>query len=255
MKVYRKTANDMFFAQGSWAFGFLSVVFIIHIVKMVVSYFTGSEINPYYVTTFIASNIFMLVIGIISPIGFIPYFVSLGVTRKDYFKGGVLGSAGVALAIPIVSVIISLLFGLFEKLLKLSVSMGPFAERDPAEEGNFVGDLVQSIIFTPFVDLSENWLLALFVFALNIFTYYVAGWFIGAAFGRLGIFGILSIPFALILIFAEDLLLSLGLGLPVPSIATSIEMPLILSLLVIAFILAVFCWAIRQLTKKMVVKI
>jgi len=254
LRIYPKVANDMFFTQGSWAMTFLGIMLIIQMVKMVTSLFNGSDLNSYYAATFIASNIFMLVIGIISPIGFIPHFVSHGVTRKDYFKGTVLGTIGLALAIPIISAVVSSILSLIEKLLNLSLSMVPFEGKDIAEEGNLIADIILSIIFTPYVDLGSNWLLALFVFALNIFTYYVAGWFIGSAFCRLGILGILSIPAAFILIFVEDLFISISLGLPVPSFAESLEIPFIFSLAVIWASIAIVCWGIRQLTKRISVK-
>jgi hypothetical protein len=89
-KNYPKVAIDMFFVQGIWASGFLGIMLLIQIVKSVLFIFNDNNgVNTYYDATFIASNIFMLVIGIISAVGFIPHYVSNGVTRKDYFKGGI----------------------------------------------------------------------------------------------------------------------------------------------------------------------
>ena len=43
--------------------------------------------NSYFGTAvFVSSNIYMLVIGIIAAYAFLQYYVSSGVTRKDYLK-------------------------------------------------------------------------------------------------------------------------------------------------------------------------
>lgn len=253
-RIYPKVASDVFFAQGGWAASFLGIMLIIQVVKMVFATFNDSDPSSYYVATFIASNIFMLVIGIISPMGFLPHFVSNGVTRKDYFKGTIIGTIGVAFAIPIVSAVVSSLQNFIVKLLNMQVSMEPFVGKGADGEGDFASEIILSIIFTPYVDFESNWLLAIFVFAINLFTYYIAGWLIGSAFYRFGVLGILSIPLAFILVYLEDLLLSISLGLPVPSFAGSIEISFLLSLLGIVLSIAIFCWGIRQLTKRVVVK-
>lgn len=251
--IYRKVAADMFFIQGIWAAYFLGIMFIIHIVKIVIAGINGSEISSYFVNTFIASNIFMLVIGIISTLSFLPYFVSNGVTRKDYFKGTIIGTIGVALAIPIVSAIVSTLLDFIVKLLNIKISVVTFGGNAEFEKGELIGNIVQSIIFTPFVELSSNWILALFIFVVNIFTYYIAGWFIGSAFKRFGIIGIISIPFAFLLITIEDWLFSISLGLF--TAPPTIEIPFFLSLLGVVVSLGIICWLIRLLTKKTVVNV
>ncbi|QCR32247.1 hypothetical protein [Lysinibacillus sp. SGAir0095] len=252
---FPKVASDMFFVQGIWASGFLGIMLIIQIIKTVMSSINGNEVNTYFVATFIASNIFMLVIGIISAYGFIPHFVSNGVTRKDYFIGTIFGTIGLALSIPIVSAIITSISKLIINLLNLQVTIGSFENRVTESDDHIIADLVTSVIFSPYIELSSSWLLAILVFALNIFTYYVAGWLIGAAFSRLGIIGgILSIIIGFIVIQTEDILLSTSLGLNVPSFALTIELPSIVSIMVILIIIALCLWIIRQLTKRMRVK-
>ncbi len=253
-RIYLKVATDMFVTQWVWAFKFLSVVFIIQIIKTVIALLNGSEQSSYFDVTFVASNIFMLVIGIISAIAFLAHFVSNGVTRKDYFKGTLIGTVGVALAISVVSAIVSSLLELILKLVNLQPSIAPFNGNNSADFDNLVAELVYSVIFTPYVDLGSNWLLSILVFALNIFTYYVAGWLIGAAFSRLGLLGIVSILIAFILVYVEDLILSISLGLPVPSFAESLDVPVILSVIGVLVALGIVCWIIRQLTKRMIVK-
>jgi len=255
-KNFPKVASDMFFVQGMWASGFLGVMLIIQIIKLVTSTFSNQEVNTFFVATFIASNIFMMVIGIISPIGFIPHYVGNGVTRKDYFKGTIVGTMGLSLAIPVVSAIVSSLLNVIVNLFNIQVTVASFENASNEADGNFVGDLVTSVIFSPHVEFSSNWLLAIFVFALNIFIYYVAGWLIGAAFSRLGVIGgLLSILIGFIVIQAEDILLSTSLGLNVPSFIGDIEIPFFVSIVGILLIVAICLWLIRQLTKRIIVKI
>ncbi|MDQ0227814.1 hypothetical protein [Metabacillus niabensis] len=253
-RIYPKVATDMFFTQWVWAFNFLSVVFIIQIVRTVYALFNGSEQSSYFDVAFVGANIFMLVIGIISAIAFLPHFVSNGVTRKDYFKGTLIGTIGVALAIPVVSAIVSSLLEIILKLMNLLPSIAPYSGNNGADEDNLVAELVISVIFTPYVDLGSNWLVSILIFALNIFTYYVAGWLIGAAFSRLGLLGIVSILLAFILVYVEDLLLSISLGLPVPSFVETLDVPVILSIIGVLVALGIVCWIIRLLTKRMIVK-
>lgn len=252
---FPKVASDMFFVQGIWAVGFLGILLMIQVIKTVTSIANDGTVNTFFVSAFVASNIFMLVIGIISAVGFIPHFVSNGVTRKDYFKGTIAGTAVLALAIPIVSSLVTIVFSLILKLLNMQPQLQSMRNIESDPDGSLVADFILSIVFTPYVDYSTNWLLAILVFALNIFTYYIAGWLIGAAFSRFGVVsGILSVVLAFVLILAEDRLLSKGLGLTSPGFIVSVEIPLLVSIAASLLLNAVYLWFIRQLTKRMVVK-
>ena len=253
---YPKVASDMFFVQGTWAAGFLGVMIIVQIIKIITSYFNGNEVNTYFTATFIASNIFMLVIGIISAIGFIPHYVSNGITRKDYFKGTIIGTIGLSLVIPIISAIITGVIQLIINLFNLLVNISPFKNPIHEVDNHVVADIITSVIFTPYIELSSNWIVAILVFALNIFTYYVVGWLIGASFSRLGVIvGLFSIILGFIVVQAEDILLSVSLGLNVPNFVGELEIPIVLSIIAILLILSLCLWLIRQLTKNMIVKI
>lgn len=253
---FTKVASDMFFVQGMWAAGFLGVMLIVQIIKIVTATFSDHEVNAFFDATFIAANIFMLVIGIISAIGFIPHYVGNGVTRKDYFKGAILGTIGLSIAIPIVSAIVTSLFSLILNLLNLRINIVSFENNVNDPDGNIIGHLVTSVIFSPHIELSSSWLLAILIFALNIFTYYCAGWLIGSAFSRWGVIGgLLSIVIGFIVIQAEDILLSASLGLNVPSFLEDFEIPIVLSMVGIILVITICLWLIRQLTKRIIVKI
>ncbi|MCM3387172.1 hypothetical protein M3649_03380 [Ureibacillus chungkukjangi] len=252
---YPKVASDMFFLQGTWASGFLGVMLIVQIIKMITSYFNGNEVNTFFTATFIASNIFMLVIGIISAVGFIPHYVSNGITRKDYFKGTIIGTIGLALVLPIISAVITGAIQLVINLLNLLINLESF--ENPLHEGDnhIVADIITSVIFTPYIELSSNWIAAILVFAINIFTYYVVGWLIGAAFSRFGVIvGLLFIILGFIVVQVEDIVLSISLGLNVPGFVDEIEIPIVISIVAILLILSICLWLIRQLTKRMIVK-
>ncbi|MDQ0229041.1 hypothetical protein [Metabacillus malikii] len=253
-RIYPKVAKDMFFIQSKWAFQFLIVMLIIQVVKTVTTFFKSSNENSFYDATFIAANIFMLVIGIISAIAFLPSFVRNGVTRKDYFKGTLIGTFGVAVAIPIISAVVSTILDLIFKIMNVRVVYESFESLNVVDEGNGIADIIISIIFTPYVDLSSNWILALVVFAINLFTYYIAGWLVGAAFSRLGILGIVSIVLAFILIYVQDLLVSISFGLPVPAFLKELEVPIVFPLIGIVVAIVLVCLVIRVLTKRIIVK-
>src|SRR5690606_10047298 len=135
------------------------------------------------------------VIGIIA-ITFLSYYVGLGITRRNYFFGNVLASLGLSIVIPILIYVISLV----EKLIVTQFTSLQFKdtnledivseiEIDSSNLGNFIGDTIQSIILTPFVNPESNLVLSLALFSLNIFVFYIIGWMIGAAFKRIGVIG------------------------------------------------------------------
>ena len=186
--VYPKVATDLFWIQLFWSFGFLGVMFVIHIIKVILGSITGNEINNYFSIVYVAANIFMLVIGIISTYSFLGFYVGNGVTRRDYFKGATLSTIALSIAIPVIASIISALERLFINLTNLyTVDSNPFVSKGIAEESNLIGDIVKSVVISPFVDLQDNWLLAILIFSLTLFTYFVVGWFIGTSFYRFNI--------------------------------------------------------------------
>lgn len=260
--IYPKVAIDLYYIQFIWALGFLGILLLIQIVKPLLSMVPLLKMNDkinignYFDTVFVSSNIFMLVIGIIAILGFLPYYVSNGVTRKDYFKGAAIAAVGLSISIPIVASVIYALQKFIMKMTNLSiVQESTLANQIVDTDDGFVGEFIQSIIMTPFVELESNWLLAIIVFALNIFTYYLVGWLIGSGFYRFGVLiGLLCIALAFIIIYTQDLLLSIALDLPVSGMFTSLDFslyPAIAGTLVIA---GITLSIIRQLTKRVAIK-
>ncbi len=255
MSVYPKVITDMFWMQLFWAFGFLGVTFMIHLIKMVIGVNNGSEVNSYFDSVFIPANIFMLVIGIISVYGFLKYYVSNGVTRKDYFTGAAIASAGLSIALPVIASVITAIELFIVKMTGLfEFTSGNINQADL--DNNLITEIVQSIIFSPFVDLESNFILAILTFSLNVFTYYLIGWLIGAGFYRFGVLvGLGCILLSLAILSIQDSLLRSGLDLPGIAFYTIPELPLFIAILVLFIIFAIMLWMIRQFTKRVTVKL
>lgn len=254
-RIFPKIANDMFFVQLLWAFKFLGVALAIHIFKIIQGFIQGYEVDSYYNVVFVFSNIFILVVGILSG-HFLPKFVENGVTRKDYFKGTLLSSIGLSAAIPIILICISQL----EQLVIKNMGKISFKELDInsilLEIGDIRTDIVHSIFFSPFVDPKSNLVLAIAVFTLNLFMYYLVGWLISASFYRFanGI-GIGFIVIAFIILTLEDVLLRISLDLPVSSrfeILDSLPLGMIVFCLFVLIFISI--WIIRLLTKRVSIK-
>lgn len=252
-KIFSKVATDLFWIQLFWALGFIGVMFVIHLIKIVVAINTGNDIEIYFVSTFVAANIFMLVVGIISSYGFLPHYVSNGVTRKDYFKGATLASVGLSIALPVITSIVSLIELFILKIFNMStVTIG---ERVNMEDDGIVSDIIQSIIIAPYVDPQSNWLLAIFIVILNLLTFYLLGWLIGSAFYRFGVIvGLVFIAISVVLVLLENALLSIGLGLTVPERLSSYDFGLPISIIGVVAMIIIVLWVIRQLTKRVAIK-
>jgi hypothetical protein len=256
MRKFPKVASDMFQFQMVWAFGFLGVMLIINIVKIVINFIQGTEVEGYYASVLIASNIFMIIFGLIST-SFLPYYVGNGVTRKDYFNGALLASFGLSLTIPISTFVISIIERfILTNLLNMNFRGIDINEAVLDVDSNLIGDFVLSIILTPYVDPGSNWILALGIFSLHLFIFYLIGWFVSASFYRFGTFtGILFIVVAFFIILLKDLFLRISLGLPLSNRFSTLDsLPLGLTvpgiLLIIVFIVSI----IRLLTKKVTIK-
>lgn len=254
---FPKVAKEMFWIQLSWTVWFLGIVLLVNIIRIITSMNQNTEVDNLYNAVFIAGTIYMLIIGIIS-ISFLPHYVENGVTRKDYFKGTLLATIGLSIVIPIVA------YGIYQLQLLLSkyiVSMN-FQEVDfnsiaLETEGNIISDVVLSIIFTPYVDPQEHALLALFIFSINLFTYYVLGWLISVGFYRFNVVvGLAFIVIALIILICVDTFIRIFLGLPVLYNVVNVELlPSALPFFAALLLIIMSLWTIRMLTKRVVIKI
>ncbi|QKY71490.1 hypothetical protein [Lentibacillus sp. CBA3610] len=254
--VFLKVARDVFWMQLSWAFGFLGIMLAINIFKIIRSIIQGSGVDNYYNAVFVAGNIFMFVLGILF-MYFLPYYVENGVTRRDYFKGGLIASVGLSVIIPIIASGISAV----EQFVITNVSNLTFNEPDINSvvleiDSNIIGDIIQSAILTPYIDPASNWILAMAVFSINIFIYYLLGWFISASFYRFDtVTGLGFILIALITLMLQDTLLRISLGLPVLERFAVLEsLPSGIIIPGMFLVILILIWVIRLLTKRIAIK-
>ncbi|MCM3739486.1 hypothetical protein M3210_04305 [Oceanobacillus luteolus] len=245
---FSRIGFDLLQAQLIWTLWYLGILVLVNIVRLV---FSADEIDTFYNHAFVASNVYMLVIGIIS-IYFLPYFVENGITRKNYFYGNIIASICLSILIPIIAYVITIFEGLVLSNLKQSML---HAVPDP--DTNFIGDIFQSILLTPHVDMEANLLLSLGLFSINIFGFYLIGWLIGTAFYRLGVIGGLCfIAISLLIIVAKDSFLRIAMDHPLfESFSIFEAVPESMALVLVFIILLVPIFLIRLLTKRAPVKI
>ncbi|MCG5104942.1 hypothetical protein [Oceanobacillus alkalisoli] len=244
----RQVAFIMLQSQLTWTLWYIGILVIINIARLI---FRADGIDTFYNHAFVASNVYMLVIGIVV-ISFMPYFVEIGVTRKNYFYGNTIASLCLSILIPVFAYVLTI----FEKLI-----LGNFKEPNfnikSAADGNFIGDLLQSILITPYVDVETNILLSLAVFSLNIFAFYLIGWLIGAAFYRLGVIGgILVIAIGIVLITAKDSMQRIAMDLPLfETYAFFDAVPSNIAYILLVVVMLIPLILIRTLTKRAPIKI
>jgi hypothetical protein len=265
MKNYPRVAADMVWSQMSWTFGFLGIMIIINIVQRAINVIQGTEVDGgFYASLIIASNIYMLIIGIIS-IYFLPYYVENGVTRTDYFKGTLLASIGVSIAIPIITLLIFIverfiltnLLNMSYKVLDLNEIFNEVLIDIDSEIGGIIRDLILSVILSPNIDPANNWVLAIAVFALNIFMFYLLGWLISASFYRGGtIIGLIFIFIAISINILKDTLLRIALDFPITARFSALEPFSSWIAIACIFLMILFViWVIRLLTKRVPIEV
>lgn len=249
-----KVTRDMFLSQLNWTAGFIVVILIISIIKTIIDVVQGNDVEGFFSTIFISGNIYMLIIGILA-IYFLPYFVGNGISRKNFFFGGLLASIGLSVVIPIIALVLSFLEQLLFKAISIDYKVQVLNEIDFDE--SFVAVIVQSIILPPHIDPESNLIAAIAVLALNIFMYYLLGWLISASFYRFDtVTGIVFIVGAIVLKMMHDAFLRIILELPVYGLFSMLD-PLPLGIAVVAFILIFLIpiGLIRLLTRKVAVKL
>lgn len=214
MKIYPKVARDVLFVQGRWTIWFLGILVIIHIIQTIAFLFTEGGMNDFYARVYIAGNIYMFVIGILSSVSILPAFVKNGVTRRDYFKGAILGTLGIALSIVIFTIIIHFLSNFVLNLFNIPVNVIDLSDMVADPDDPFIAHLILAIIGAPFV--KGMGILSILLFIFNLYYYYVIGWLIGSGFSRFGgIFGLTYIVLAIPLFIIHA-----GIwGKPIPELA------------------------------------
>lgn len=245
---FNRVGFELLQAQLIWSFWYLGILLVVDLVRL---FIFNTEIDLLYNQSYVASNVFMLVIGIIA-IYFLPYYVENGVTRKNYFLGNILAAVSLSILIPIISYVITLL----QSTVLTSLNESQLASV-PDTDTNLIGDMLQSILLTPYVDIDTNVLMSLFIFSLNIFVFYLIGWLIGTAFYRLGVIGgLLFIVIAILFIAVKDSMLRIALSLPLFESFSMFDIasPSMASLLVF-IVIGITLFLIYLLTRRAPIKI
>src|SRR5690625_325254 len=245
---FLKIGTDLFSLQLMWTFWALGIFIIVNILRLVFLDYTDSLYSGGY----IAANIYMLVIGILA-FNFLKYYVENGVTRKTFFFGNLLASVGLSIVIPILiyamSFVEKILLNRFTSIVLRDDTLDKAVQEVTFEiSGNFIGEVIQSLILTPFINPESSLVLSLALFSLHIFMFYIVGWLIGSAFYRLKVIGgLLFIAIGIILIMVKDSLIRLSLDLPLfqnfsmlEIIPTSLAVPLTFVVGIIAITLIYF---------------
>lgn len=253
---FPRVATDMIIMQLVWALGFFGIMLIIHFFKIGrLTFFQGDEVDTFYNSVFIPANIFMLVIGIIC-VYFLPHYVENGVTRKDYFKGALLATIGLSITLPVLAFIISSITKAIVNINYREADINSVIQEIDGGIGDIIGDIVQLIILSPHVDLSNNWLLAIAIFSLNLFMYYLLGWLISASFYKYDfIIGIVSIVASILILMFGDTMIRIALDFPIfDRFSALASLPSSIPLFVILLVILLTVWIIRQLTKRVTIK-
>ncbi len=175
-----KIAKDTFLIQLNWAIWFISIVFAIFVVVRVFFNHTDVIDVNFLSIALPPSKIFMLVTGIMVCFTFLEYFISLRATRKQFFKGIVLSSIGVAIVITVFTFI----------LQGLAYVLGEFTPLNLGQLGVFENEGILFIV----------------QHIMMLIAYYSAGWIISIGFYRYGIGGLLFVLIGLAVISGVELL-------------------------------------------------
>ncbi len=254
-----KVAVDLFLEQMGWTLWFLGILLIIHVVRIFNSIYAGKDLEHFFLSSYYAADIYMLVIGIIIGYGFYPFFVKHGVTRKDVFRGGVLAAGLLSAAIVLTAAVITAAEYSVVNIANLPLHLNSTLEFTEGVDDDVIGNLVLLIVLGPLVDFSSHGLLSLFVYMTNIFTSYVIGWFISAVFYRYGwTMGLGSIVLATLfflirgLVWGGDVARELAADWVPPAI---LELPLYGSVAGTIVLIGGILWLIRLLTQRVTIKL
>lgn len=230
-----KLTLDLLYVQIQWAAWIFPIIFIVYIALNRFSPETPSQFTTYMSSIVSSSRVFMLIFGILSCFSFLPYFVNLGVTRKDYFAGTAISSVLLAIVITTFSALITFLIQL---------------------TGLIKGSSTRASL--DFLDSSSVWLVPILVACLLILSYFIAGWIISIGFYRSGFLGkVGSILLAFMFLSLTNLLwegdLSLPLisrfNIPFPAISTPTSMLISATLICLGF------WYVYCNVKKVPIKL
>lgn len=255
--AFMKVTKGMFSVQFSWTMWFLAIMLGVNILNIIKVIYQGGGVDDYYLSVYIAANIYMFIIGLIA-VYFLPHFVDKGVTRKAAFKGTILAAGGLSVVIPILSYVLSAIVTFIVKMIAdVNFHIPNLNEVIFKAEGHIIGDLIQIIVLSPYVEPQTSWLISILLFSFNIFIYYVIGLFISVSFYRFGpTIGLGAIGLSVIFLILEDTLLRISLHLPVfKRFAMFENLPYLIAILLTIAVVVLIIGLIRLISKRAPIKI
>ncbi len=215
--LFSKVAIDMYTEQMKWTLWFMVFILaaqIAHIILVISPLNIESTLRNFLPFLYGSAKIYMLIIGIFS-YGFLTFYVTQGVTRRDYFIGSSLAAIGLSITIIIIGVILTgLQFMILDRIIDYPMT-GPLFDNH---------GFLQPVYYN-----------------MNIFIFYLIGYLIGIGYYRFGwIIGFAFVAFAILSIILTETLLKSQ-----PAIAFT-------GLLALTATILIF---IRQITKRMAVKV
>ncbi|ADC51362.1 hypothetical protein BpOF4_16585 [Alkalihalophilus pseudofirmus OF4] len=233
---YKKVTLDFYLMQMKWVAWFIPSVLVVY---LLLGRFLRDSVDldlAFHAFMYQPSKIFMLVCGIMACFAFFNFYVRNGVTRKDVFLGTSIAAALLAVSIIIISTLLSAVLMLIGSLTAFSPGTGQL---------DSLGTDLNLLTFI----LSTS---------LIILSYYIGGWIISVGFYKFGwLIGMAFIAVGVMFLALTDLFWEREIAHP---IANSInltfpELPIFTSLIGTIVIIAAGLWLIRQLTKRVRVKL
>lgn len=180
---FSKVAFDMYTVQMKWTLWFLFFILaaqIAHIILVMSPLNTEDTLRNFLPFLNGSAKIYMLIIGIFS-YGFLTFYITQGVTRRDYFIGSSLAALGLSITIIIIGTILTYL-----QLIILDAIHYP----------------ISNVLFD-----SHGFLQPIY-YNINIFIFYLIGCLIGIGYYRFGwIIGFAFVAFAILSIMVTETLL------------------------------------------------
>ena len=231
-----RSATDMYRLYMFWA---LIVVGISVLIRTVLWIFVEEmqtlEATP--LTLFRGpGQIFMLVVGIVTGVYAITYFIRQGVTRRSFLAGGALAGIGIAVSLQIVGFVLYGLTALLEPLLPIELHMS----------GMPYGGGASGLAIGVSVDI------------LLISAFFFMGWIIGFAFSRfrfpggmLAIFVAIFTLGALTSLWGKDVEINVT-GIRIPPID---GLPVSLSFIITLILIGLQLWTLYVMLRNAPLKV
>ncbi|GIO23345.1 hypothetical protein [Oceanobacillus sp. J11TS1] len=216
----------------AWFFVILAIIFTTLIIVNIT--FTSVEMHD-VLTNNNASNVYMLIIGLLYSYGFLDYFFKNGVTRKRFFQAALFSSVLLSIVLGIA---MTMMFIGFEFFLPMSENAAPWPNL--ITDGGFLS-ILQSLAD----------------YSIFHYFYLLIGWFIGLGFYRFRWkIGLLFIFVGILLVAIMEVLKGEIWSIPsVELFSSSLQFFATASYLIFFGMIAILIWCNYRLTKNVTIRL